>query len=219
MTASGKLNNWSDTFFKLEYNLTIIFWFALIGIFIIFQANNSLQWLALRQSDNTPIKQKTNSQGIIIGYGILMFSLFGFLITKWSLLSKMDVEKGVSIMNIFKSFANSLPIISIVVAVGWMTSLQVQHNDFLTSLDRDKLPSNFKIYFGSFLTLLIITLFLLYSSIEDIISKNLSQDKIYSKKIISVGSNYNSILYLFILIEYVLLFIMQFILSDLLTNG
>ena len=219
MTASGKLNNWSDTFFKLEYNLTIIFWFALIGIFIIFQANNSLQWLALRQSDNTPIKQKTNSQGIIIGYGILMFSLFGFLITKWSLLSKMDVEKGISIMNIFKSFANSLPIISIVVAVGWMTSLQVQHNDFLTSLDRDKLPSNFKIYSGSFLTLLIITLFLLYSSIEDIISKNLSQDKIYSKKIISLGSNYNSILYLFILIEYVLLFIMQFILSDLLTNG
>lgn len=219
MAPTDKLNNWTDTFFKLEYNLTIIFWFSLVGMFLILQANNSLQWLSLKQPDGEYIKQQTNSQGIIVGYSVILFSLFGFLIAKWSLLSKMNVDKGISIMNIFSSFANSLPIISIIVAVGWMTSLQVQHNDYLTSIDRDRLPGNFKIYSGSFLTILFISLFLLYNTIESLISKNLSQDKIRSKRIVNLGDNIDSILYLFIMIEYILLFIMQFILKDLITMG
>lgn len=219
MAPIRKLNNWTDTFFKLEYNLTIIFWFALVGIFIILQANNSLQWLAIKQPDGKPIPQKTNNQGILIGYSIILFSLFGFLISKWSLLSKMNIGKSVTIMNLFSTFASSLPIFSLIIAVGWMTAMQIQHTDFIMSIDRNKLPTNFKIYSGSFLTILIVTLFLLYNTIEDIISKNMSQDRLRDKRIINLGGNYDSILYFFILIQYILLFIMQFILNEQVTMG
>ena len=214
-----KLNNWKDTFFKLEYNLTIIFWFAVVGIYLIFLANNSLTWLSVNPDKTQKLSKDTNVQGLVIGYSLIMMSLFGFLITKWALISKTNFGKKLSILSVLGNLGSSLHIMLLILAVGWMSSLQIRYKDFLTSIDKTRLPNNFNTYAGSFLTILILSVFLIYSTIESTISKNMVQDQQNKAFVSYLGENIDSVLYLFIFILYILLFIINYILNQQVTFG
>ena len=74
-------------------------------------------------------------------------------------------------------------------------------------------------YSGSFLTILILSIFLVYNTIESTITKNLIQDQSNLPFVKFLGENVDSVLYLFIMVLYILLFIINFILNQQVTYG
>ena len=159
--------------------------------------------------------------GSIYGYGLLFFTLLGMLMLHLALETKLNMEAG--LFKILKNMlfaSQTLPIIGIMIIIGWLFSLNIKWYDRFTK--PNTLPNEF-LNFKSLSTGLLFISFLLIKTITDDETKE-SVGKTKSNNPLVAFYKYASesataILYLIIMILAIIVALMQVILQYYLTDG